>query len=59
MESDTLPLHLSPPGRGRREVPGEGVNSQLLSYALTPTLSPREREFAAFDDVLPPKYEPL
>jgi hypothetical protein len=24
-------------------------------YALTPTLSPRERKFVGFDDVFPPK----
>src|ERR1700733_13636741 len=37
----------SPIGRGRRAAPGEGLQPNDKPYALTPTLSPRERERAA------------
>jgi hypothetical protein len=33
-------------GRGRRVAPGEGLCSIDRPHALTPTLSPREREHA-------------
>jgi len=36
----------SPIGRGRRVAPGEGLRPIENPYALTPTLSPRERVHA-------------
>jgi hypothetical protein len=36
----------SPIGRGRRAAPGEGLQPVENPYALTPTLSPWEREYS-------------
>jgi len=43
-ESMRAILFTSPMGRGRREAPGEGVQSIEIPYSLTPALSPWERE---------------